>query len=568
MTGPEHFDTVVIGSGFGGAVSSYRLAEAGLAVCVLERGKAYPPRSFPRNPADMSRNFWDPSAGLHGMFNIWSFRGLEAVVSSGLGGGSLIYANVLLRKDEHWFVHHDPFDGGYETWPISRADLDPHYDRVETMMNAQQFPFESDGYGIAKTKAMRDAADGLGLEWQLPPLAVTFHNKDRPPVPGEPLADREFPNLHGLPRQTCRLCGECDIGCNYGAKNTLDHNYLSAAKHEGATIRTRCEVRVIRPGDDDGYVVQYVEHDPMNEGRQTETKRLPLVTVTCDRLVLGAGTFGSTYLLLRNRSAFPSISRALGTRFCGNGDLLGLMVETKTGRPGHERPRRLNGAEGPVITSAIRIPDGSDPDGQGRGFYIEDAGFPEFAGWLVEMTQAGSRASRVLRFAVKRLLAKLTNDPRSDWGAAISEALGGAELSVSSLPLLGMGRDVPDGNMRLNDGRLDVDWTTESSQPFFDRVEQTMRDITEYLGGSFQPNLLSYLDRVISVHPLGGAPMADNPADGVVDAYGEVFGYPELYVVDGSAMPGPVGANPALTIAAFADRAMDHAIEHASAGRA
>ena len=95
-----------------------------------------------------------------------------------------------------------------------------------------------------------------------------------------------------------------------------------------------------------------------------------------------------------------------------------------------------------------------------------------------------------------------------------------------------------------------------------------MRDITEYLGGSFQPNLLSYLDRVISVHPLGGAPMADNPADGVVDAYGEMFGYPELYVVDGSAMPGPVGANPALTISAFADRAMDHAIEHASAGRA
>ncbi len=87
MTGPEHFDAVIIGSGFGGAVSSYRLAEAGLAVCVLERGKAYPPRSFPRNPADLSRNFWDPSAGLHGMFNIWSFRGLEAVVFSGLGGG-------------------------------------------------------------------------------------------------------------------------------------------------------------------------------------------------------------------------------------------------------------------------------------------------------------------------------------------------------------------------------------------------------------------------------------------------------------------------------------------------
>jgi len=562
----EHFDAVVIGSGFGGSVAGYRLASAGRSVVVLERGKAFPPGSFPRNPADLSRNFWDPSAGLHGMFNIWSFRGLEAVVSAGLGGGSLIYANVLLRKDEHWFVHHDPFDGGFETWPISRSDLDPHYDNVEKMMNAQRYPFGSDGYDTAKTEAMREAAKALGLDWQLPPLAVSFHNKDRPPVPGEPLAERDFPNLHGLPRQTCRLCGECDIGCNYGSKNTLDHNYLSAARHKGAEIRTRSEVRVMRPRDGGGYEVEYVEHQQDREGHETDTAQLQRRTVTCDRLVLAAGTMGSTYLLLRNRSAFPDISRALGSRFCGNGDLLGFMVETKTKKGGHEDTRRLNGAEGPVITSAIRVPDASDADGSGRGFYIEDAGFPEFAGWLVESTQAGNRASRVLRLAVKRVLAKVTGSSESDWGAEISEALGGAELSVSSLPLLGMGRDVPDGNMRLAGDRLDIDWTVDSSQPFFDRVERTMKDITRYLGGRFQPNLLSYLDRVITVHPLGGAPMADGPADGVINEYAEVFGYPGLYVVDGSAMPGPVGANPALTIAAFADRAMERAIEKNSAG--
>ena len=163
-------------------------------------------------------------------------------------------------------------------------------------------------------------------------------------------------------------------------------------------------------------------------------------------------------------------------------------------------------------------------------------------------------------------MAKVTGSLESDWGAEISEALGGADLSVSSLPLLGMGRDVPDGNMRLAGKRLDIDWTTETSKPFFDRVERTMKDIASHLGGSFQKNLLSYLDRVISVHPLGGAPMADDPAEGVVDQYGEVFGYPGLHVVDGAAMPGPVGANPALTIAAFADRAIEHAIEQRSAG--
>src|SRR5215204_5113786 len=102
-----HFDAVVIGSGFGGSVMAYRLAEAGLRVCVLERGKPYPPGSFPRSPREMRGHFWDPSEGLFGLFNLWSFRGLEAVVSSGLGGGSLIYANVLIRKDEKSFVRED-----------------------------------------------------------------------------------------------------------------------------------------------------------------------------------------------------------------------------------------------------------------------------------------------------------------------------------------------------------------------------------------------------------------------------------------------------------------------------
>ncbi|HEY3252335.1 MAG TPA: FAD-binding protein, partial [Polyangiaceae bacterium] len=208
----QHFDVVVVGSGFGGSVMAYRFAEAGLSVCVLERGKAYPPGSFPRSPYEMKQNFWDPSQGLQGMYNVWSFQNLGAVVSSGLGGGSLIYANVLIRKDEPWFVNERPDRPGYEAWPVTRADLEPHYANVERIMMPQTYPATHEPYArTPKLLAMRATAQALAerspgqVKLLLPNLAVTFGNPGRVPVPGEPISE-EFPNLHGRTRDTCRLC--------------------------------------------------------------------------------------------------------------------------------------------------------------------------------------------------------------------------------------------------------------------------------------------------------------------------------------------------------------------------
>lgn len=566
-----HFDAVIVGSGFGGSVSAYRLAQANQRVCVLERGKAYPPGSFPRRPRAMAANFWDPSKGLYGLFNSWSFRGLEALVSSGLGGGSLIYANVLMRKDERWFVKESPFNGGYEHWPVSRADLEPHYDQVERMLGAQCYPLEAPGYAeIAKTRAMREAAEGLGLEWGLTKLAVSFANEGAPPVQAEPLAAALYPNLHGLTRTTCRLCGECDVGCNYGSKNTLDHTYLSAAKHHGADIRTLCEVRRLRPRPGGGYEISYVEHDLQREGTPTDTAKLPEATITADRLILAAGTLGTPYLLLRNCSVFPHISPALGTRFCGNGDLLGFTLWSRSRVRGRTAPRALDGSHGPVITSFIRVPDSGDPGGTGPGYYIEDAGYPVVVDWMVEATTVRSTANRLLRFALRRIQARLTHNPISDLSAEIGNLFGTAERSSGSMPLLGMGRDVPDGVMSLRKGYLDIDWTTKTSKAYFRRVRETMGAISNELGARFQENPLSLLSRVITVHPLGGCPMGRHEREGVVDAYGQVFGYPGLYVADGSVMPGPVGANPSLTIAAFANRMAERIIDDhdGGAGRA
>ncbi len=551
-----HFDVVVIGSGFGGSVAAYRAAEAGRRVCVLERGKAYPPGSFARSPADMGANFWDPSEGHHGLFDVWSFKGLEVLISSGLGGGSLIYANVLLRKDERWFVKDEPHHSGpVETWPVTRADLDPHYEQVERMLHAQRLPFDVAGYELAKTAALRDASIALGQQWELVPLAVRFANDGRAPVPSEPLADEPYGNLHGAPRHTCRLCGECDIGCNDGAKSTLDHTYLSAAAHAGAVISVRSEVRRFQRRPDGSFEIGYVVHDPSTDGHKTDTRGLPLHTITATKMVLAAGTLGSTYLLLRNRAAFPELSPALGTRFSGNGDLLGFVMRA---RDPNGAPRRMNGSRGPVITSAMRLPDHTDTgDPADLGAYIEDAGFPGFAEWLVEGSQAPGLATRAALFAWRRLVEVVKGKRKSDLSAEVAWLLGPAVTSSTSLPLLGMGRDVPDGVMTLSGDELENDWTIKTSAQYFSRLQGRMGAIAAALDACFEANPLSLLKRVITVHPLGGCPMGRERGEGVVDGYGEVFGVPGLFVADGSVMPGPVGANPSLTIAAFADRMAD-----------
>lgn len=558
-----HYDALIVGSGFGGSVMAYRLAEAGLHVCLLERGKPYPPNSFPRSPYWMKSNFWNPSEGLYGMFNVWSFEGINAVVSSGLGGGSLIYANVLLRKEEKWFVKEDLHNGGYEYWPVTRADLDPHYDRVEKMMNGQQYPFDQPPYNkTSKTIAFKKAAEQLHLDWSLPKLAVTFANEGDAPVTGEPIRE-EHPNIHGRTRYTCRLCGECDIGCNYGSKNTLDYTYLSAAHRLGAEIRTLCEVRSFEPIEG-GYAIHYVQHDLEKEGQKLATHDpavLPIQTITADRLILSAGTFGSTFLLLKNRSAFPHLSQLLGTRFSGNGDLINFASRCSDSSSGKRVPRIIDGGHGPVITSSISFPDALD-GGEGRGFYIQDAGYPEFVNWILQVFDSPSEIQQALHTAKHLVEEWLHKDLETDLSGYVSTMFGTCELSAGLLPLLGMGRDIPNGRMSLHDGMLYLDWIKQKSGPYFDRLREKMIAISDALGAQFLDNPIWYLSRVISAHPLGGCPMGRDITEGVVNSYGEVFNYPGFYIADGSVLPGPAGANPSLTIAGLSDRFADRIIEN------
>jgi cholesterol oxidase len=552
---PEgHYDAIVVGSGFGGAVMTYRLAEAGMSVCLLERGKPYPPGSFPRSPWEMGRNFWDPSEGLHGLFDVWSFRGLGGIVASGLGGGSLLWSNVVLRKDPSTFVQEEG-----EYWPVSYEELVPHYERHERMLKVTPYPFDRPPYDRTyKTRAMEHASGKLGLEWFLPPLAVAFDPGDGKPVPGEPIRGEE--NLHGRTRMTCLLCGECNVGCNYGAKNTLDYNYLSLAKlQHGAEIRTRCEVKAFAPRARGGYRVEVVDHSEAAEG---EPRRAPLPTrtLTADRLVLAAGSFGSTYLLLKNRAAFPGLSARLGTQFCGNGDLLTLALKARE----NGNPRIVDPGYGPVITSTIRVKDAAE-GGPGRAYYLQDGGHPQHVNWMIEASYQLKVFRKALRLSVRLARLWLRFGRRSDIGREIAAFFSPAELSSTSMPLFSMGRDMPDGNMTLtDDGFLDVDWNKRSSTPFFADMRRTARDVAGVLDAKFMDSPSWHLSRLVTVHPLGGCPMGRDEREGVVDSYGRVFGHPGFVIADGSILPGPVGPNPSTTIAAVAHRAADRLIAEAN----
>ena len=200
-------------------------------------------------------------------------------------------------------------------------------------------------------------------------------------MPGEAI-EEELPNLHGRTRTTCQLCGECDVGCNYGVQ---EHARLQLPHARQAPRRG--DPHAGRRAPDRAARRRRLRRRCTPTSASTRRTR-PRYELTCDHLILSAGTLGTTNLLLRNRSAFPALSRKLGTRFCGNGDLLTLALNTTKVTDGKRTPRIVDPGYGPVITSTARMPDAADPAAPGRGFYLQDAGFPQHLAWILHVVSA------------------------------------------------------------------------------------------------------------------------------------------------------------------------------------
>lgn len=394
----EFFEVVVVGSGFGGAVTACRAAQAGRDVLVLERGKQYRPGELPERPLEASTDSWDPSEGLFGLFQVWSFRHLDAVVSSGVGGGSLVHADVMSRMPEAWF------SANAQDWPLEYSHIEEHYGTVEKMLRPQP-------------ASLALACAGSGQR------------------PGDSFAAAD----------------DCDPEYNPVSENALDVAYLSQAQRCGAEIRPLHEVKRITAVNG-GYELDYVVHRPVDlpgESLRRSAGPQPAVTsvfkrVTAKKVVLAAGALGSTWLLLVNRPGLPCLSGQLGTRFSGsNGDAVGFL--------------------------------------------------------------------------------RLTN----------------GRLVLDSLS----------------------DWPTEKSRRYLRDVWKTMTTMGRASRSQLHDIVSSLVSRTTTVAPLGGCPMGRNAMYGVVDRYGEAFGHPGLFVADGSMLPAPVGANPALTIAALAERFADRIVQ-------
>jgi cholesterol oxidase len=552
------YEAIIIGTGFGGAINACRLSKKWPGrVLVLERGKRYPLGSFPRTPHAMAKNFWNPAFEKRkrpravarikerGLFDLRNYKNIDVVVGAGLGGGSLIYANVFL----------EPPDVVLSDWPAGcrKPDLVPYYALAREVLGARTLPPPTTARRrVVRTELFRKTAQRLNRNSSLVDINVFFGNDFANPLnPGV-----QDTNRYGKLQTSCVYCGECDAGCNYQAKNTLDLNYLHCAEvRYGAEIATEQLVERIEPlgsgGREDhaatgehGYRVYY--RDLINEAQ--------LKHADTRRVIVAAGALGSTELLLRCRDEFhslPAISPQLGQHFSGNGDFLSFVVGT------HE-PADPN--YGPVITQRIDFNLFDEFDRE-RAFILEDASYPAFAAWFVEGAKPGFLRLRSLRLFLRHLLARLLGHTTGSIGFAFQDLLGD-DLSYHTAVLLCMGLDRSNGLMFLGgDHWLDIRWPLDLSRPLYDAILQAGRRFKKHTRASTFLALPTWwwpFRKNVSVHPLGGCILGEGLSSGVtstaLESFGEVHGYRNLYVADGSILPSAVGANPTATITALAEK--------------
>ena len=522
----KEYDVVIVGSGYGGGVAAARLsawtngAET-KSICVLERGREWRAGDFPEEPSQLSEYLRGPAHPM-GLIDYHHSDDIDVIVASGLGGTSLINANVMLEADASVFQQ--------THWP-ALPPLAAYYDRARLALHTAEDPQPPQ-----KARVFRDAAALVknSSRISLVPLAVTFG-------PERTMTTR---TAEDLTQVSCNDCGGCATGCNLTSKNTVDMTYLAIAERNGAAIFASVEVRTIEKEPNGKYTLHC---------RDLRTHKD--IKIGAKQVIVSAGVMGSFAILSRsNNERQLGISKALGERFSGNGDVLGFA---------YNNDATTYVTKGPTITSVAHFGDGEAK--QENKFIIEEGGIPEAL--MLAVRDALPFAMPVFQRTTNSWSKRFWSFMRvvADWFGLQSR--GALE---HSLAFLAMGSEESAGKMRLVSDQVKIAWSGVHNQGFAKRMDDKMLEITGKLGGTYvrNPSPRSFLTSdMITVHPLGGCPMGTSEATGVVNGKGQVFGHiGGMYVADGSIIPTALGVNPALTIAAISEYIVEEIAREWTAG--
>lgn len=509
------YDFIVIGSGFGGSVSALRLAQKGYKVAVLEKGKRWENKDFPKTNWNFRKNLWFPWLGCFGYQMLTQLKHVLIFHGGGVGGGSLVYANQLLIPPDEVFDRPE--------WGISscKDQLMPHYEEAKRMLGANPSP----QVGIAD-KCLQEVGKELrGKD--------TFHKNDVGIYFGTP--DVKVPDPYfdgkGPERTGCTFCGSCMVGCPTGAKNTLDKNYLFLAEKNGVDIIPETEVTGVRPKDG-GYEIFTQKSTGLFKKKKMIRAR---------GAIFSGGVMGSVKLLLqcKEKGFLPNLSNQLGNFVRTNSEaILGVQSHDKT----------VDWNDQIAITSGI-YPDDTTQIEMVR----YNKGSDVLLNLLTLMTGGGGKIPRIFRF-MGNIFRHPVRFVKLLWPFGTAES--------TSIVLV----------MQTDENYLKLDykprWWRLGAKTMNSTIPEGLKraptyipianEVTKRLAKKMKGIPLSLFSEVAlntstTAHILGGNCMGESPDKGVVGKNGEIFGYPNLFVADGSVVPANLGVNPSLTITALSE---------------